>query len=164
MVMTTQALEVARNGPPTASRIGRIELGDVVELAPVRGHRTTREPAVTVDGPHQCGQSRSRSIGQRAGRRIGLGAMPIRSSNDVRGSRDQPLHRPNPIPAAVRFATWAITSGDKRQDSRNMLPTRSVPRGLGAEIDEQGLSGGISGELASKIRIDRPVSVDARGI
>jgi hypothetical protein len=45
-----------------------------------------------------------------------------------------------------------------------MLPTRSVPRGLGAEIDEQGLPGGISGELASKIRIDRPVSVDARGI
>ncbi len=118
MVMKTQALEVARNGPPSASRIGRIEFGDVVELAPARGHRTTREPAVTVDGPYKRGQSRSRSVGQRAGRWIGLGAMPIRSSNYVRGSRDQPLHRSNPISAAFRFATQAIASGDKRQDSR----------------------------------------------
>ena len=164
MVMTTQALEVARNGPPTASRIGRIEFGDVVELAPARGHRTTREPAVTVEGPYKRGQCRSRSIGQRAGRWIELGAMPIRSSNYVRGPRGQPLHCPNPIPAAVRFATWVITSGNKRQDSRSMLPTRSIPGGLRAEVDKQCLPSGIGGKLASKVGIDWPVPVDARGI
>lgn len=119
---------------------------------------------MTVDGPYQCGQSRSRSVGQRTGRWIGLGAMTIRPSNYVRGSRDQPLHCPNPISAAFRFATEAITSGDKRERSRSMLSARSIPGGLGAEVGEQSLPGGISSKLASKIGVDRPVSVDARGI
>ncbi len=45
-----------------------------------------------------------------------------------------------------------------------MLSARSIPGGLVAEVGEQSLPGGISSKLASKIGVDRPVSVDARGI
>lgn len=45
-----------------------------------------------------------------------------------------------------------------------MLPTRSIPGGLRAKVDKQCLPSGIGGKLASKVGIDWPVPVDARGI